>query len=697
MMNFIEGFDSQALLDILMLSKDTTAIYSNSELEIRLANQAMLKLWGKGEEVIGMRFEDALPEMEGQPFTQLLKDAWHTGQTYEAKDTPADLEIDGKLQTYYFDFIYRPIRNKEGKVFCLLHTATEVSDRIAAWKAVAEKEKKEQELNEQLAASNEEYQATNEELEALNEEYQATNEELERMNLRYGELNAALEQSRAVLERSNIQLDQSNVVLKAENLALTISEQKILDIFQDAPVAIGILTGTEMNISSANIHLLRLWGRTDTAIGQPLADAIPELQGQAFLGLLDKVYHSGIPYYGTGEQVYLERNGQMEECYFNYVYKPLLNELGEVHSIMIVANEVTSQILDRMALEDNSERLNIALMAGKLGSYDLNLDTGKMETSLQCKLNFGLQADDKLDMEELFAAILPKHREQVNQKIQQAIQHKTFYSAEYQISCPDGSTRWIHANGLPRYDQHGKALRMLGVTQDITLKKEADQRRDDFLSIASHELKTPITSLKGNIQLLDKIKASLASPMAETLIVSAKRGVDKLTSMVEDLLNINRYTEGKLSLKKNHFRPWQLFEHCCGQVRTDDRYELVLEGDSELMVHADEQRIDQVINNFVENAVKYAPKSEKIYLKVQRVDAQARISVRDTGPGIPQDQLPHLFERYWRADSSSRDYSGLGLGLFICAEIVRNHGGQIGADSELGEGTEFWLTLPLEN
>lgn len=697
MINFVGAFDDQALLNILLLSKDATAIYGDKELTIKLANKAMLKIWGRGNEIIGSTFEQALPEMEGQAFTELLKNTWKTGETYEAKDTPANIIVDGALKTFYFDFTYRPIKNAQGDVFCLLHTAVEVSDRIAAWKAVEERGKSELKLREQLQKANfeyevinEEYQAINEDLTALNEEYLATNELLEIANQQLTTFHKDLAHTNDVLQRSNS-------VLIADNLALTLSERQALATFADAPVAIGILSGRELIIGSANTYLLKLWGKAGNIVGLPLADALPELKGQEFLKILDDVFTSAISFEGKGMKVGLERNGKLEDCYFNFIYKPITAENGKTISIMVVANDVTEQTIARNTISETNERLTMALTAGKLGSYDLDLKTGKITSSAQSRFNFGLTDKQDFDLEEFYDSIIPLHRETVKEKIESAIANNEIYEAEYQINSPNGGLRWIHANGKVRYNENGLATNLVGVTQDISDKKVHEQRRDDFLSIASHELKTPITALKGNIQILDRLKETLNSPNAERLITSSKKVIEKVTTLVDDLLNISRYTEGKLQLEKTKFKPWELLEMCCAHIRADKFHELKLEGDKELTVVADEHRIDQVVTNFVNNAVKYAPNVKEILLKVERVDNDVRISVKDYGPGMPNEQLPYLFDRYWRADRSSRDYSGLGLGLFICAEIIRNHQGKIGALSEPGKGSEFWFTLPLED
>lgn len=168
MINYFSALGTEAIFGILKQSSDATAIYTGHELSIQFVNDAMLKIWGKDESIKGLRFEDALPELKGQPFTQLLKDVWTSGEVYEAKNTPATLEIGGEMITSYFDFIYKPIIDIDSKIYCILHTATDVTEKVKAWKIVCEKEAREQEINEELAAANEEYRATNDELNDTN-------------------------------------------------------------------------------------------------------------------------------------------------------------------------------------------------------------------------------------------------------------------------------------------------------------------------------------------------------------------------------------------------------------------------------------------------------------------------------------------------------------------------------------------------
>jgi len=213
--------------------------------------------------------------------------------------------------------------------------------------------------------------------------------------------------------------------------------------------------------------------------------------------------------------------------------------------------------------------------------------------------------------------------------------------------------------------------------------------------VASHELKTPITSLKLALQLLTRMKDNPSSEKMPQLIDQANKSLNKVSILIADLLNVSKVNEGQLHLNKKLFTISEVVEDCCYHIRAAGDYTIHTDGDLKLQVFADKDRIDQVITNFVNNAVKYAPESKQIAVHILKQGDEAKVSVSDRGPGISNEKLPHLFDRYYRADSSGKQLSGLGLGLYISAEIIKKHGGQIGVESELGKGSSFWFTLPI--
>lgn len=270
------------------------------------------------------------------------------------------------------------------------------------------------------------------------------------------------------------------------------------------------------------------------------------------------------------------------------------------------------------------------------------------------------------------------------------------YDYEIAVQAPGAERLYISINAAPIIDQEtGEITGGIGTFMDVTNRRKLMQQKDEFISVASHELKTPVTSLIAAMQLLDRMKDNPKPDIMVRLIEQSNKSLKKLNGLIKDLLNSTRISEGQLRLRRTEFTIAEMISDCCQHVRTTGTHQIVLNGDRDLKIFADEQQVVQVMVNLVNNAVKYAPASEMIYITVDREKDQAKVSVRDEGPGIAPDKLPHLFDRYYRADYSGIQFSGLGLGLYISAAIIRKHGGEIGVNSTLGEGTTFWFTLPF--
>ena len=261
----------------------------------------------------------------------------------------------------------------------------------------------------------------------------------------------------------------------------------------------------------------------------------------------------------------------------------------------------------------------------------------------------------------------------------------------------DGKPAVLRLSSAPIRDNFGKIIAGVVISQDVTQLKQAIRGRDEFLSIASHELKTPLTTLSASIQILMRVYEK--EPGAKTipqLINTSYNSTVKLATLVRELLNVSKIESGQLTLSKSTFNLAKLINECCTHVRLEGTHELLIEGDLTLEVFADQQRIDQVIVNFVNNAVKYSPDSPDIRLLIEKKDSLAKVSVIDKGIGVEPDKLPHLFERYYRVDPSGVQYSGLGLGLYISSEIIKLHKGEVGVSSDLGQGSSFWFTIPID-
>lgn len=259
-----------------------------------------------------------------------------------------------------------------------------------------------------------------------------------------------------------------------------------------------------------------------------------------------------------------------------------------------------------------------------------------------------------------------------------------------------GAYEWHLLRGAKFLDEQGNLTNWFGSCANIDAHINAMKKKDDFINIASHELKTPITSLKAILQLMDRLKTDPANKMLPGLIEKANRNVGKVNTLVEELLNVSQLNDGQLHLNKRLVDLDELIGDCVHHIRIDQQYEILTVGDQGVTIFADAGRIEQVINNFISNAIKYAPDSKQVLVNITGTPDETCVEVTDQGPGVETDKIPFLFDRYYQIENKGSKYSGLGLGLYICAEIIKRHGGKIGVNSKPGKGSTFYFSLPRQ-
>jgi PAS domain S-box-containing protein len=259
----------------------------------------------------------------------------------------------------------------------------------------------------------------------------------------------------------------------------------------------------------------------------------------------------------------------------------------------------------------------------------------------------------------------------------------------------EGAYRWHLVRMRPITDENGAVRLWVGTATDIQDLKQLQQQKDDFISIASHELKTPVTTLKASLQVMDMMKSNPSADKFTDMIGRANKSMNRVTTLIDDLLNISKFSQGQFILNKKVFAVSKIVNDCCNHIRAIGEYNINVTGDMELLVNADADRIEQVLTNFINNAIKYAPKSDEIEVHIERKDRRAKVLVIDQGPGVAPEKVPHLFDRYFRAENTGYHSAGLGIGLYICSEIIKKHNGEIGVDTEMGKGSTFWFTLPI--
>ena len=647
-------FSQDMIIQALVASPAPTAIYSGEDVIIRFANEGMLALWGKDPSVIGKPLMEAIPELEGQPFLELLQEVWRSGKTYSVYEAPAKLIKNGVETLDYFDYEYKALVDSNNKTWCILNTALEVTSRREFLQQIQQKEERENTLNEQMAATLEELTSTNEEL-----------------------------------NRSMQQLDHSREYIR------TIIEQ--------APVGIGMLKGQDHIIEIANPAILTIWGRKESeVIGRPHEDARPELKGQPVNKWLKEVYQSGKAKINTEFTVNLRHNDGLREAIVNSTYQPIFAENGEISGVLVIIEEITEQVMARRKNENDQQMLALAIDAGELATFYYQPATNLFSGNNLLKSWFGLSSEENLDLSVALAAILPEDQDRVTTAITNSLSKDSdgHYSIEYRIQNKiDKKVRLLQASGRVFYDKEGNPISLNGTLRDITRQKKEEERKDDFMGMVSHELKTPLTSLKAYIQILQRLETSGQDSKQQNILEKCLKQADYMNSMINGFLNVSRLDSGQLHIEKTAFDFQTLFSEIEDEVLSaNDTRHFIFKAAGQTQIHADREKISQVLHNLVGNAIKYSLPGTMITVEYLKLDENTlKINVHDQGIGISENDQHRIFDRYYRVkDMKSRSISGFGIGLYLSKEIIELHNGTIQVNSSKEEGTTFSVIIPID-
>lgn len=657
-MDSITGlFSERELLEVLLLTENATAIYSAEEVIIQTASDTMIAFWGKDRGVIGQPLAEAVPELAGQPFIGILQNVWRTGKTYESRNAPALLLVNGQLQTFYFDFVYRAIKTEDGQMKCILHTANDVTDRVADRERLLEKEIKEQQLSS--------------ELEEIIGKLSATNTTLTRSQQRLVEVNSELLSSEAKLEQ----------------------------ILSQLPAPVVVLTGQDQVIETTNESLLRFWDKKrEEVIGRPMLEVFPELKDQPFPAQWKHVLTTGQTIANLEKPVYFNRPGGKRLFYVDYHYQPLKNLSGKVTGVLATIIDNTDKVTARIGAQQAEAQLRLAIEASQLGTWYFDIETGEFRTSERMKVLFGYRADEEMPFEAALMQINEADREQVLNDFNVAVNKGKRFDQEYTVKgYHDHQLRWIKASGQLYKKEKDQPVHFSGTVQDVTEQKQDDQRKNDFIGMVSHELKTPLTTINGYLQILQSKARKTGDRPALNMFEKTNMQVRKMTAMINGFLNVSRLESGKIHIERGRFDMADLIKESEEEsVATITSHHVEFAPVVETFVMADRDKIGHVITNLISNAVKYSPAGSTISVACVTIEGMARVSVQDEGIGISQQNISKLFERYYRTeDVKASAVSGFGIGLYLSAEIVRRHEGRIWVESEAGKGSTFYFSLPV--
>jgi PAS domain S-box-containing protein len=372
---------------------------------------------------------------------------------------------------------------------------------------------------------------------------------------------------------------------------------------------------------------------------------------------------------------------------------PMRGEVGQIVKWFGTCTDIEEQKRTEEALRQSQEHVNALMNSNIIG-----IDVIEGEQIVDANDTFlhmtGYTREDlragRMNVMHMTAPEGLARTRQAHQELttQQAL---TPYEKEY--ICQDGSRLPVLVGGVLLQHHPSQAI---GFALDNSARKELEQRKDDFISMASHELRTPLTAVKLQTQLVRKRLAKQSQHEAATALAKAEKPIKQLERLITELLDVSRMQAGSLEYVRERVDLDELLREVTATIsHLHPSHTILVRGRVRASLIGDRDRLGQVFTNLLSNAIKYSPDAQTVEMDLSASDDAVTIRVRDHGLGIPRELRDNIFERFYRVtDSKRKAIPGLGMGLYIVAEIVNHQGGTITVDSAVGKGSTFTVTLP---
>lgn len=613
MKSFLEKNVSQeSLITLFSQAPVAMCLLIGDDLIIENANLQILELWGRDAHVIGKPLFDVLPEIKSQGFVEIFDNVYRKGEIFKGNKLSIFLEKFGKLEEHFFNFIYSPVYNDDGKIIGVSVVATEVTDQVISERKLEE------------------------------------------------------------------------------------SEYRFEDLIRNSDYSTAIYRSVDLYIELANDLMLKTWGKDASVIGMKLEDALPELEGQPFIGILKDIFKTGKTYTATEDRVDLLVDGKLQTYYFNFSYKPLTNQKGEVYAIHNMAVNVTDLVKARKEIQEREEKFRD--LADSMPQFVWTCNNNGQITYMNDNwYRYTGFAKDENPTEGIKRVMKPEFYEKLEPVWEESLKTGNPFEMEYQFLDPKNpeTYRWFLGRAVPAFDENENIKQWIGTFTDIDDFKQLQTQKDNFLGIASHELKTPLTSLKIYTQYIEKNLVRQNDLKNAQVARKMDDQIDLLTNLISDLLDVTKIQNGKIQLNESEFDFDQLAEEIVSEQQMTARHKIILHPSKIGKIFADRHRISQVMSNLINNAVKYSPDADEVIVSTELISDNVKFCVRDFGIGIPKDKQSKVFEQYYRVSSSKEHtFPGLGLGLYISSEIIKRSGGTIYMSSNNEKGSDFCFEIP---
>ncbi|MBC7935508.1 MAG: PAS domain S-box protein [Rhizobacter sp.] len=452
------------------------------------------------------------------------------------------------------------------------------------------------------------------------------------------------------------------------------------------------ISSDEMKYSDRFINIFGFTNQGDITHDQFLKRIHPDdlsIRNDAF----KKAYQTGTLNYesrivwSNGTQRWMQVKGK--------VFK---NNHGEPIFLIGTARDTTDEKYQQHELEDRERKFR--LLADSMPQMVWTGNAyGDLNYFNQSVYNYSGLTKIEVAADGWWQIVHPDDREENIKAWQHAIDTGNDFIFEHRFRRADGQYRWQLSRAIPQKDILDNIRMWVGTSTDIQEIKELDEQKDLFIGMASHELKTPITTVKGYVQLLQEMYTGDKDEFLKHSLDKMHRQIVTLTDLISDLLDLSKIKSGQLQYNKEDVDLIALTKEIINNTRDVNPVHIIeFQFENNVKVHADKHRLAQVLINFLTNAIKYSPDSKIIKVSITTKNNEASVSVEDEGIGIIKSDQEKIFQRFYRVEGKNeKTFPGFGIGLFISSEIIKKHGGKIGVHSEEAVGSTFYFSIPLLN
>lgn len=721
---------------LVMHSPIPMTIFRGKDYVIEMANNIMFeKIWRKKAiDILGKPVLEVFPELNDQKYPELLEQVYTTGKPYHENESVALVEGDDGIRKFYLDFEYAPLFEPDKSVSGIIVTVNDVTEKVLARKMVEEGERRFRNIADSapvmiwMAGTDKGCNFFNKawlnftgrtmeqengagwtegvfpgDLEHCMNVYTEAFDKREEFYMEYrlrrndgsyrwvsdhgvprftsdglfeGYIGACLDIHDQLIYQTNLKENEErlNIVIDASELGtwewnLLTDEMRYSDRYLE-------IFGHEKGSVITHTEMLNQLHPDDVANRN---NAVAESMHKGMLH-----YESRVIWRDKSIH-WMEVKGKV---FFDEASRPL--------KLVGTVRDISEEKYYQQELEEREQKFR--LLADSMPQFIWTGDEfGKLDYFNQSLYNYTGLTPEQMLKDGWLQIIHHDERQQSYDMWMEAIRTGQNFICEHRFRRVDGEYRWQLSRAVPQKDIYGAIQMWVGTSTDINEIKEQDQQKDYFISVASHELKTPITSIKGYAQILQDKYFDTQDTFLKNALKVIDKQVERLTILISDLLDLSKIKSGSLFFNEQEFFVNGLIDERIEEVRhIYPSHRILFSQREDVMVHADRERIGQVLTNLLTNAVKYSPGKNEIKVETAVVDNNITVYVEDYGIGVRKNDQEKIFERFFRVEGKNeKTFPGFGIGLFISSEIIRRHNGKIGLRSEPGVGSVFYFSLPL--